>query len=260
MISIRSNNDEPAAQTAEPVPVEETAGADDVSTVPSRAYVRDNKLAEKSPLLKRLSPRQQDVALQMTRGNSDKEIARNTGLSISTVKVHQKAIRARFGVSTRLEVSILLFMTALEATGEAREQRRPSGPACDSIDMVREFHIAFELWDHTRESVGMPSHKVRLGRVQGLTEEVAELALALGNDDMVKTLDALCDIQYFLDGTFIALGLDGVKDEAFAEVHRSNMTKLFKGKPVRDVSGRVQKGPDYEPPELGDVLVKRLTR
>lgn len=128
-----------------------------------------------------------------------------------------------------------------------------------TIDQVMEFHERFELHDHTNAAPTLPSFKVRLGRVQGLSEEVAELAHALGKSDIIGAVDALCDIQYFLDGTFIALGLAEYKDAAFAEVHRSNMTKLGSdGRPLRDASGRIVKGPAYERPDLRRVLHDRM--
>jgi predicted HAD superfamily Cof-like phosphohydrolase len=43
-------------------------------------------------------------------------------------------------------------------------------------------------------------------------------------------------------------------DEALARVHRSNMSKLVDGKPVKDERGKVLKGPNYEPPFLEDLI------
>lgn len=124
-----------------------------------------------------------------------------------------------------------------------------------SIDMVLEFHEAFGLHKQIEAHPTIPAPEVNLLRIQCLVEEVGELALALGNGDMAKVLDGLIDIQYFLDGTFIACGLMDLKDQAFAEVHRSNMTKMgADGKPIINAAGRVVKGPNYEPPRL-DLLL-----
>jgi len=42
---------------------------------------------------------------------------------------------------------------------------------------------------------------------------------------IVDALDALTDLRYVIYGTFHTLGLADIADEAFEEVHRSNMTK-----------------------------------
>ena len=124
-----------------------------------------------------------------------------------------------------------------------------------SLKMVQEFHEVFELWDQIQEHPTIPAPKVSLLRIQCFIEEVGELALALGNGDLVKVLDGLTDIQYFLDGTYIACGLAALKDQAMEEVHRSNLTKLDEnGKPIINAAGRVVKGPNYEPPQLEAML------
>lgn len=124
-----------------------------------------------------------------------------------------------------------------------------------TIDMVREFHEAFELHEQIADSPIIPSPEVCLMRIQALIEETGELAHALGKGDLKGVLDGLTDLQYFLDGTYIACGMTDLKAPAMREVHRSNMTKLGPdGRPIIDESGRVVKGPNYEPPRL-DLLI-----
>jgi len=43
-------------------------------------------------------------------------------------------------------------------------------------------------------------------------------------------------------------------DEAMERIHRSNMSKLVDGKPLKNDKGKVIKGPNYEPPFLDDLL------
>ncbi len=76
------------------------------------------------------------------------------------------------------------------------------------------------------------------------------------NNDIVETLDALIDLQYVLDGAFLSFGLHDVKEIAFAEVHRSNMSKLGEdGKPIRRESdGKVMKGPNYFVPDMSQFI------
>lgn len=94
-------------------------------------------------------------------------------------------------------------------------------------------------------------------RLAILEEEVAELRDAVEAGDMVEVLDALCDIQYVLDGTFLEFGLHGVKQEAMEEVHSSNMSKLgTDGRPVLREDGKVLKGPGFRQPDLQQFLQK----
>jgi NTP pyrophosphatase (non-canonical NTP hydrolase) len=97
-------------------------------------------------------------------------------------------------------------------------------------------------------------------RMALITEEVAELRLALeGRDKHGKTLsdrekiiavaDALADISYVVAGAAVTWGID--LGCCFDEVHRSNMTKTPGNKRV---DGKLLKGQNYEPPNLGCVL------
>jgi predicted HAD superfamily Cof-like phosphohydrolase len=52
-----------------------------------------------------------------------------------------------------------------------------------------------------------------------------------------------------------AIHLHGAKfDEAFFRVHDSNMSKLVDGKALYREDGKVIKGPNYQPPYLGDLV------
>lgn len=130
----------------------------------------------------------------------------------------------------------------------------------DPIQMVSEFQDAFEtskdpaLWEKLIE------------------EEIAETEEALAN-----LLKECMDVLYVSAGraaitgefevpdhlraraerldTLIDNGLDGLREEAFRRVHESNMSKLGDdGKPVRREDGKVLKGPNYQPPELLDLI------
>ncbi|QIG76465.1 putative NTP pyrophosphohydrolase protein [Rhizobium phage RHph_I72] len=92
-------------------------------------------------------------------------------------------------------------------------------------------------------------------RLQLCQEELAELADAMAKRDIVGCLDALVDMSYVGDGTYLSLGLGPYKLAGYAEVHRSNMSKLDnEGKPIISDAGRVIKGPNYSKPDLASVL------
>lgn|SRR5690606_8192629 len=95
----------------------------------------------------------------------------------------------------------------------------------------------------------------RCQRVALIAEELAELARGLAEGSLTKSLDALADIQYVLDGTTLSIGLHGVIDDAVDLVHASNMSKVGPdGKPIYDEAGKVKKGPNYRPVDLSVLL------
>ncbi len=118
----------------------------------------------------------------------------------------------------------------------------------NTLDQVKEFH---------RKFVTQPDDVIQKCRVTLLKEELKELEDAIVSRDRVEILDALTDLQYVLDGTYIAFGLDDLKEPAFKEVHASNMSKLgADGKPVYREDGKVLKGPNYRPPNLYQFFVQ----
>ena len=94
-------------------------------------------------------------------------------------------------------------------------------------------------------------------RINLINEERDEFVTGLLSRNPTLVLDALCDLQVVLDGAFLALGFWRVKDEAMAEVHRSNMSKLgADGKPILRQDGKFLKGPNYSPPNLKPIVEK----
>jgi predicted HAD superfamily Cof-like phosphohydrolase len=119
-----------------------------------------------------------------------------------------------------------------------------------TLEQVTEFHETYGLSVHPAPDLSCETTKAL--RINLLQEELNELKEALANNDVLETLDALIDLQYVLDGAFLSFGLQQVKEAAFAEVHRSNMSKLGEdGQPIRrPEDGKVMKGPNYTPPDL----------
>ncbi|MGD9864195.1 MAG: hypothetical protein AB7S99_13380 [Pseudodonghicola sp.] len=122
----------------------------------------------------------------------------------------------------------------------------------DTLALVREWHEKFAV--PVVDRPGIPAERAQM-RLAILEEEVAELRAAVEAGDLVEVLDALCDIQYVLDGTFLEFGLHGLKAPGMAEVHASNMSKLgADGRPVLREDGKVLKGPAFFRPDLAAVL------
>ena len=123
-----------------------------------------------------------------------------------------------------------------------------------TLERVTEFHRAYGL--PVSEAVDISDEKTNLLRINLLAEELDELKEALEQKDIVEVLDALTDLQYVLDGAYLSFGLQNLKEVAFTEVHRANMSKLGEdGKPIRRESdGKVMKGPNYLPPDIKKVM------
>lgn len=118
-----------------------------------------------------------------------------------------------------------------------------------TLKMVKEWHEEFDVgiseWPNVKDE------ELNDLRLKLLEEEIKELREALEEGDEVEALDALTDIQYILDGTYLTLGFWAVKREAFKEVHKSNMSKKDEdGMPIKRDDGKILKGPNFEPPEL----------
>lgn len=123
-----------------------------------------------------------------------------------------------------------------------------------TLEQVREFHETYCL--SVKDTPDLSDPKTNQLRINLLAEELEELQEAIADNDPVEVLDALIDLQYVLDGAFLSLGFHDVKDAAFNEVHRSNMSKLgADGKPiVRPDDGKILKGPDFFEPDMAQFI------
>ena len=124
----------------------------------------------------------------------------------------------------------------------------------ETLDCVREFHESYGL--PVADAPNIDNEKVNGLRIELIREELEELTEALKARDLTEVLDALTDLQYVLDGAYLSFGLHDLKEMAFTEVHRSNMSKLgADGKPVvRESDGKILKGPNYTPPDLKSIV------
>ena len=99
-------------------------------------------------------------------------------------------------------------------------------------------------------------HKTSRLRFNLGVEELNEyLEAAQVDGDIEAVADALADQLYILLGTAVAHGID--LEPVFTEVHRSNMTKFVDGKAILSSTGKVQKGPNYDPPRIMPILAEQ---
>ncbi|HCD22327.1 MAG TPA: hypothetical protein DEQ44_00035 [Flavobacteriaceae bacterium] len=124
----------------------------------------------------------------------------------------------------------------------------------DKITAVQAFHTAFGLgYSQTPlATLGVDKNNLRFRLMDEENKEYLEAAMA---GDLVEVADALGDMLYILCGTIIEHGLQDKIEAVFAEIQRSNMSKLgVDGQPIYREDGKVMKGPNYSPPDLARVL------
>jgi len=90
-------------------------------------------------------------------------------------------------------------------------------------------------------------------RTNLMEEELEETIDALQSGNREHILKELCDLQYVLSGTIVALSLEDVFDEAFDRVHYSNMMKV-EGEITIDENGKVMKPIGWKKPYLEDLV------
>lgn len=157
------------------------------------------------------------------------------------------------GKATELEAQNDLLRTQIEML------------SVTNYDRVKQFHDTF-LPGTDPENPTKRSRSTDFLRLNLILEEAKEVSHELGYEvnytivsqmhhevDLVRLSKELSDLLYVTYGTGLAYGLP--LDDVFAEVHRSNMSKLGPdGRPIYRDDGKVLKGPDYTPPQLDDIV------
>ncbi len=137
-----------------------------------------------------------------------------------------------------------------------------------TIDLVVEFHEKFG--QPIKNAPDVTDFAASQRRLNLLAEELEELGEALGFQtlvpiefqrvetlvpDPIAALKELTDLQYVVDGTYVELGVRRIKNGAFVEVHRSNMSKLGPdGKPIVRADGKILKPDTYSPADLANLM------
>ena len=120
-----------------------------------------------------------------------------------------------------------------------------------NFDDVRTFMRTFG--QEVKIKAEFPSNKIVKLRYDLIQEELNELQNAINTKNLKEIADALTDILYVTYGAGHAYGID--LDKCFAEVQRSNMSKLGNdGKPIYNEKGKVMKGPNFFKPNLKKFL------
>jgi len=122
------------------------------------------------------------------------------------------------------------------------------------ISMVSDFHDAFKIGNEN-EPIGKIDEKDFLLRYKLMREENEEYLEAAENGDLIEVADALGDMLYILCGTILKHGMQHKIEEVFAEIQRSNMSKLDEnGEPIYREDGKVLKSDNYFKPDIKTIL------
>lgn len=118
--------------------------------------------------------------------------------------------------------------------------------------MVREFHEKFGV--PVLDTPTLPSVERRNLRIELIREEfIEEFIPAVEGGDIVEIADALADMEYVIHGAALEFGIP--LDAVIAEVHRSNMTKVWPDGTVhRREDGKILKPPTYSRADVVSVL------
>jgi len=126
----------------------------------------------------------------------------------------------------------------------------------EKLQAVETFHDAFKIQNNYEPTAQLTEAEVTL-RYNLMKEENEEYLEAAQKGDLVEIADALGDQLYILCGTILRHGLQHKISEVFAEIQRSNMSKLDEnGQPIYREDGKVLKSALYFRPDIAAILEK----
>ena len=106
---------------------------------------------------------------------------------------------------------------------------------------------------NVKEKAEFPEKKIVELRYNLIKEELDEFKEAIRENNLTEIADSLTDILYVTYGAGHAFGIN--LDKCFAEVQRSNMSKLDqRGNPIYNEEGKVMKGPNYFKPNFKKII------
>ena len=86
-----------------------------------------------------------------------------------------------------------------------------------------------------------------------IAEEFNEFMHAYQNEGYEQELKEIADLVYVCFQ--FCENMEWDLEEALNRIHKSNLSKLgLDGKPIRRQDGKVLKGPNYQPPDLRDLV------
>lgn len=142
--------------------------------------------------------------------------------------------------------------------------------AYDASTLVRDFQTKFEIPDDPVLWTNLVKEEFKelVEAAEALLKEAADLAYVangltniVGDEEANRLITEAGlgpEFPRLLNDLIDAFIVNGVSEEAFLRVHKSNLSKLGDdGKPLRREDGKVLKGPNYQPPVLTDLIISK---
>lgn len=124
------------------------------------------------------------------------------------------------------------------------------------LQNVEDFHVKFNIGEAPKVP-SLVDAKTSTLRYDLMKEENEEYLVAAKEGNLIEIADALGDQLYILCGTIQKHGLGGLIEEIFAEIQRSNMSKLDEnGQPIVREDGKILKSSLYSKPDIGPIIQK----
>lgn len=120
-----------------------------------------------------------------------------------------------------------------------------------AVDAVRDWLAAAGLPvpGHPTLAVAANQREMACALIE---EEAAEFRGAVEASDLVEIADAVADLIWVVLEAGVTFGIP--IEEVFAEVRRSNLTKIESGEPVVNAVGKIVAGPGFSAPDLLRIL------
>ena len=121
----------------------------------------------------------------------------------------------------------------------------------EAIDSVRDWLTAAGLpvRQHPTLDVAPNEREMACALIE---EEAAEFRAAVETSDLVEIADAVADLVWVVLEAGLTFGIP--IEEVFAEVRRSNLTKIEGGEPIVNAVGKIVAGPGFSAPDLLPIL------
>lgn len=121
------------------------------------------------------------------------------------------------------------------------------------IGDVHEFHMRMGV--PVMMHPGIPDRSRCRLRQDLMAEEMKELMHAIDERNLTEIADGLADVLYVVYGTALEFGMGDILPAIFAEVHRSNMSKINPdGTVTKREDGKVIKPDTYSPADIARIL------
>ena len=121
------------------------------------------------------------------------------------------------------------------------------------LESVKEFHRTYN--QPILSTPQIPSLERCKLRYDLIAEELKEFKDAYEAGDIVEVADALSDLTYVVNGSYLEFGLGDLQEELFDEVQRSNMSKLdADGNVLYHPNGKVKKSDLFSEPDLKSII------